>query len=134
MTSPSRRTAALYLALVFAAGAAFGVAVNDFYSTKVASAVDRRPTPSEFRQRIIDDLTRDLNLDAAQVAEVSRIYDGIGEKYKQVRDEMEPRFDAIRKLRAEQIMAALSPEQQAKYQSMLEERRRKREQRSSRHR
>jgi Spy/CpxP family protein refolding chaperone len=134
MTSPSRRTAALYLALVFAAGAAFGVAANEFYSTKVASAVNRRPTPSEFRQRIIDDLTRDLNLDAAQSDEVSRIYDGIGEKYKQVRDEMEPRFDAIRKQRAEQIMAVLNPEQQAKYQSMLEERRRKREQRSSRHR
>jgi Spy/CpxP family protein refolding chaperone len=73
-------------------------------------------------------------LDAAQSDEVSRIYDGIGEKYKQVRDEMEPRFDAIRKQRAEQIMAVLNPEQQAKYQSMLEERRRKREQRSSRHR
>jgi hypothetical protein len=122
------------LALVFAAGAAFGVAANEFYSTKVASAVNRRPTPSEFRQRIIDDLTRDLNLDAAQADEVSRIYDGIGENYKQVRDEMEPRFDAIRKQRAEQIMAVLNPEQQAKYQSMLEERRRKREQRSSRHR
>jgi hypothetical protein len=122
------------LALVFAAGAAFGVAANEFYSTKVASAVNRRPTPSEFRQRIIDDLTRDLNLDAAQSDEVSRIYDGIGEKYKQVRDEMEPRFDAIRKQRAEQIMAVLNPEQQAKYHSMLEERRRKREQRSSRHR
>jgi hypothetical protein len=33
------------LALVFAAGAAFGVAANEFYSTKVASAVNRRPTP-----------------------------------------------------------------------------------------
>jgi Spy/CpxP family protein refolding chaperone len=134
MTSPSRRTAALYLALVFAAGAAFGVAANEFYSTKVASAGDRRPTPSEYRQKILDELTRDLNLDAAQADDVSQIYDGIGEKYKQVRDEMEPRFDAIRKLRAEQIMAVLNPEQQAKYQSMLEERRRKREQRSSRHR
>lgn len=130
MISPSRRTAALYLALVFAAGAAFGVAANEFYSTKVASAVGRRPTASEYRQRIIDDLTRDLDLDAAQVAQVSQIYDGIGEKYKEVRDEMEPRFDAIRHLRAEQIMAVLSPEQQAKYQSMLEERRRRREQRS----
>lgn len=134
MTSPSRRTAALYLALVFAAGAAFGVAANEFYSTKVASAVNRRPTASEYRQKIIDDLTRDLDLDAAQVAQVSQIYDGIGEKYKQVRDEMEPRFDAIRKLRAEQIMAVLSPEQRAKYQSLLEERRRKREQRSNKHR
>lgn len=134
MTSPSRRIAAFYLALVFAAGAAFGVAANEFYSTRVAKAGDRRPTPSEFRQRIIDDLTRDLNLDASQVSQVSQIYDGIGEKYKQVRDEMEPRFDAIRQLRAEQVMAVLSPEQQAKYQSMLEQRRRKREQRSERHR
>lgn len=134
MTSPSRRTAALYLALVFAAGATFGVAVNEFYSTNVASAVNRRPTASEYRQKIIDELTHDLELDATQAAEVSRIYDGIGEKYKQVRDEMEPRFDAIRKLRAEQIMAVLNPAQQAKYQSMLEERRRKREQRSSKHR
>jgi hypothetical protein len=42
MTSPSRRTAALYLALVFAAGAAFGVAANEFYSTKVASRLKLR--------------------------------------------------------------------------------------------
>lgn len=134
MNAPSRRTAALYLALVFTAGAAFGVAVNEFYSAKVAKAGNRRPTPSEYRQRIIDDLTRDLGLDAAQAARVSQVYDEIGEKYKEVRDEMEPRFDAIRQLRAEQIMAILNPEQQATYRTMLEERRRKREQKSNKRR
>jgi len=133
MTSPSRRTAALYLALVFGAGAAFGVAVDQFYSAKVTRASTRRPTPSEFRQRIIDDLTRKLDLDSSQAAKVSQVYDEIGDKYKQVRDEMEPRFDAIRKLRAEQIMAVLNPEQQSKYQALLEERRRKREQRAHHH-
>lgn len=131
MNSPSRRKAALYLALVFTAGAAFGVAVDQFYSAQVTRASNRRPTPSEFRQRIIDDLARDLGLDAAQKTQVTQVYDDIGDRYREVRNEMEPRFDAIRAQRAERIMAVLNPEQQAKYQALLAERRRKREQRAS---
>ena len=58
---------------------------------------------------------------------LQEIYDYIGDRWIEVRDAMEPEFEAMRKERAERIMAILNAEQQAKYRAILDEKRRQRE-------
>jgi Spy/CpxP family protein refolding chaperone len=122
----SKKIAALYVSAVFAAGAVFGVAADRFYSVNAAQA-ERRITPEEYRQQMAEKLQRELDLTAEQTAQVRSIYDYIGERWYDVRDAMEPEFEAMRKERTEQIMSILTPQQQEKYRAIVEERRKRQE-------
>lgn len=128
MRRTSKSTAALYLSLVFLAGAAVGFAASQFYAARVANANEAEaPTAAQYRKNLVASLDQDLHLDDDQVSEILQIIDDIGERWYQVRDAMEPEFEAIRQERAERIMAVLSPEQRLAYEKILEERRRRRE-------
>lgn len=129
MTRPSKTAAALYLSLVFLAGGAFGFAASQFYTARVANAEEtsNAQTAAQYRKNLLGSLDEDLNLDDDQVSEILQILDDIGERWYQVRDAMEPEFEAIRQERAERIMAVLSPDQRLTYERILEERRRRRE-------
>lgn len=135
MGSRSKRAAALYLGLVFLAGAALGFAANEFYHERTlhAEANDNEPKLS-YTQRLIKSLDEQLHLDDDQVDEILAIQDDIGEKWHAVRDAMEPEFEALRHERAVRIMAVLSPVQQAIYDEILQERRRLREEKEAEHR
>lgn len=132
----TKQVAALYLAIVFAAGAGFGFAASEFYSAKSAEAVNETniTTATQYRQRLVEDLDASLQLDEEQIDEVLMILDEVGERYHAVRDAMEPEFEAIRSERATRIMAVLTAEQRAKYELILEERRRRRAERRREHR
>jgi hypothetical protein len=131
----TKQVAALYLAIVFAAGAGFGFAAREFYSAKSAEAVNEtNMTATQYRQRLVEDLDASLQLDEEQIDEVLMILDEVGERYHAVRDAMEPEFEAIRSERATRIMAVLTAEQRTQYESILEERRRRREERRREHR
>jgi hypothetical protein len=124
-----QKLAVLYLGLVFLAGAIVGVAGYRFYAVNIAEA-NLRPsqlTPQEYRKHIVSKLQGELKLNAKQTAEVQEIYDYIGDRWIDVRDAMEPEFEAMRKERAERIMAILNPEQQEKYRAILAEKLRQRE-------
>lgn len=125
----SKKVAALYLSAVFAAGAIFGIAAYRFYAVSAARAEFQVSpvTPQEYRARTVAKLQAELSLTEEQTLEVQKIYDYIGERWHDVRDAMEPEFEAMRKERAERIMGILNEEQQQKYREMLEEKRRKRE-------
>lgn len=128
MNRPSKASAALYLSLVFVAGAAVGFAVSQFYTARVANANESdAQTAAQYRKNLVASLDQDLHLDDDQVSEILQIIDDIGERWYQVRDAMEPEFEAIRQERAERIMAVLSPDQRLTYEKILEERRRRRE-------
>jgi Spy/CpxP family protein refolding chaperone len=124
MTKPTRM-AALYLAVVFAAGALFGLVAHAVYSQRTT----RASSPAEARQRYIAKLQRDLSLTPEQVSLVTAILDETGERFREIRSRMDPEFDAIRTQQRAKIMAILTPEQQPKYQRILEEWKRQREQR-----
>jgi len=126
MTRPTR-LAALYLAVVFVAGGVFGVLAHGLYSQKTARA-SNPPSPREFRERYVAKLQRDLSLTPEQVPQVTVILDQTGDRFRVVRERMIPEFDTIRQQQRAQIMALLNPEQQGKYQKILEEWRRRREQ------
>jgi hypothetical protein len=127
--SGSKKVAALYLTAVFAAGAVFGIAAYRFYAASTASAEFQATpvTPQEYRERTVSKLQTELALSPEQTAEVQKIYDYIGERWHDVRDAMEPEFEAMRKERADRIMGILDEGQQQKYREILEAKRRKRE-------
>jgi len=122
MTKPTRM-AALYLAVVFVAGGLFGVVAHGLYSQKTA----RASSPKEFRERYVAKLQKDLSLTPEQLPQVTAILDQTGDRFRVVRERMIPEFDVIRQQQRAQIMALLNPEQQGKYQKILDEWRRKRE-------
>lgn len=132
MSTRSKRSAALYLALVFLGGAAFGFATSRFYSAQTAEAKEASDSPTtarEYRRNLVNELDQDLNLDEDQVSEVMNILDEVGERFIEIRDAMEPEFEAIRAERAAMIMGVLTPEQQVRYARILEERDRARRER-----
>jgi Spy/CpxP family protein refolding chaperone len=129
MIGRPKKIATLYLGAVFTAGAIFGMAAYRFYAVNIAQAdFQAAPlSPQEYRARTVGKLQHELNLSPEQTVELQKIYDYIGERWHDVRDAMEPEFEAMRKERAERIMGILKPEQQEKYRAILEEKRRKRE-------
>jgi Spy/CpxP family protein refolding chaperone len=123
MTKPTR-IAALYLAVVFVAGGLFGVVAHGLYTQKTARAAN----PKEFRERYVAKLQKDLSLTPEQVPQVTAILDETSDRFREIREKMSPELDAIRQQQRAQIMALLKPEQQEKYQKILDEWRRRREQ------
>ncbi len=127
----TRKRAALWLAAVFVAGAVLGIAATRFH--------DGRPdargslSPREYRSQLLEKLSRDLGLDEGQQQQVEAILDEIGERFRAVREAIEPEFEAIRGERADRIMSVLDQGQRAKYQTILEERERRREAHAARH-
>ncbi len=120
----TKKRAALALAAVFVAGAALGFATTRFYTSgSRPPGVD----PRQYRSHLLESLTKELQLTQDQQAKVGGILDEIGERFQSVRDAIEPEMEAIRMERAERIMLCLQPAQQARYEEILDERRRRRE-------
>ena len=117
------RIAALCLALVFVAGALFGFVAHSLYSERSA----RASNPKEYRERYITKLQKDLSLTQDQVNQATAILDQTGERFREIRERMDPEFDTIRQDQRQRIMAALTPEQQPKYQQIVDEWRRQHE-------
>ena len=127
----TRKRAALWLAAVFVAGAVLGIAATRFYSGRLDGGW--RMSPHEYRLQLLAKLTEDLGLDEGQQGEVEGILDEIGERFRLVREAIEPELEAIRGERADRIMSLLDQRQRAKYESILEERERRREEHAARH-
>lgn len=129
----TRTKAALSLAVVFAAGAVLGFAANRFY----LGALGPHPSslsPAEYRAHLLEQLTDDLELDPDQQLQIESILDEIGERFRSVWEAIMPELEAIRAERADRIMSVLDRVQQAKYEKILEERRRRREAREEKYR
>jgi hypothetical protein len=133
MNGQSRKTVAIYLGLVFAAGSILGVAAHRFYAVQSADArvTPSRKTSEEYRKELMVCLRAELKLSPEQVLEVDRIYDDIGERYKEVRKVIDPDVKALRVERTERIMSLLDDQQKVKYQQILDNRERKRQEEKS---
>ena len=130
MSIQSKKVAAIYLAAVFLAGLALGVFSYWFYAVKIAQAnTPRHKTAAEFRQRMAAKLKEELELSSEQVEQLRIILDSVGQGFHDIRDEVEPKFEALRQERAQRVMSLLSPEQQAKYETIREARRERRKER-----
>ncbi|MDE0103733.1 MAG: hypothetical protein OXN89_15265 [Bryobacterales bacterium] len=116
-----RRRAALTLVSAFVAGGLAGAGVS--WWRVLAGGRGRRLSPAEYRQWLLQDLGRRLDLDGEQREQIEAILDRYEERFVAVREAMEPEFEAIRADRADRIMSVLRPDQRAEYEAILEERR-----------
>lgn len=121
MMKPTR-IAALWLAVVFLAGAVFGFVAHGLYEQNPARAA---ANPREHRERYVARLEKDLSLSPEQATQVRSILDQTGQRFTGLRERMEPEFEAVRQNQRERILAILTPEQQPKYQQIIEESRRR---------
>ncbi|HYM11298.1 MAG TPA: hypothetical protein VEU62_11225 [Bryobacterales bacterium] len=111
------RVAALWLAVVFLAGALFGVVAHTVYVQRTTrAAVNAR----EIRERYADRLKRDLLLSPEQHNQVSAILEQTSQHFRELRERIEPEFESLRQTQRQRIMAILTPEQQSKYQEIIE--------------
>jgi hypothetical protein len=131
MMNQSRTRAGLYLAAGFFAGSAFGFSMSQFYSQPTAQAdVD---AAAAYRRDLLHSLDERLDLSDEQLGEVIAIFDEINDRFREVRDAMEPEFEAIRMERTDRVMGVLTPEQKIKYELMIVERQRARDEKAGSH-
>ena len=117
---------------VFALGVALGALVMDLYQQSVRGRSSweppsRRESAREWHLRY---LTKELGLTPEQTEQVRRILDETRQEFLQLRNEMRPRFEEIRRRSRERLRAVLTPEQQAKFEELMrreEQRRHRRE-------
>jgi Spy/CpxP family protein refolding chaperone len=133
MMKPTR-VAVLCLAGVFLAGALFGVVAHSVYSQRATAAAANPPTSKDLHARYLKRLDSRLSLTPAQREKIGPILDGSGDRVRDLRDRMEPEFEAIRHSQRQEIMSLLTPDQQTEYQKLIEEQRRRREEQRARNR
>jgi Spy/CpxP family protein refolding chaperone len=118
------RRAYLYFILTLLLGVVVGGAGVFFYAW-YSGHWPHRPD----RQRLARRLTRELNLNATQVQQLTQILDETSKKFDDLRKQLDPQFDAVRKESQDRVRQILTPEQLAKFNEMVrrfEERRKRR--------
>ncbi len=129
---PTRWTVALYMALVFACGGVVGAFAFRLYTVSGVSANVGQRNPEEFRKRFMADLKSRLQLNDDQAAKLGVIMDETRMRVRAARVTIEPELQKIRDDQKQRISELLTPDQQAEWQKILDERQRKRESKKNR--
>ena len=103
---------------IFALGCVTGAALDSAYRMSASGGRERPPQREDF----FESLQKNLNLDAGQSSQVRAIVDETREGYRQLRTEVRPRYDTLRRDGRARIRALLTPEQQQKFDRMIAER------------
>ena len=120
---------ALYMLAVFVSGALVGAFGHRLYTVRSVEAVSDRPrTPSEFRQRYLNEMKTRLSLNDTQTAQLSSILDQTRERFKAFNEKHKAEMSEIHETQVRDIRAMLKPEQQTPYEEYRKERERKRQQ------
>jgi Spy/CpxP family protein refolding chaperone len=85
----------------------------------LAKANDK-PVPP--RVEVMDFYSTRLNMTPEQKAEMGRILDQTSGQYDELRKSMKPKFDEVRNGARQRIRAILTPEQQPKYDELVQQR------------
>jgi hypothetical protein len=120
------------MALVFACGGVVGAFAFRLYTVSGVSANVGQRNPEEFRKRFMADLKSRLQLSDDQAAKLGVIMDETRMRVRAARMTIEPELEKIRDDQKQKISELLSPNQQAEWQKILDERQRKRESKKSR--
>ena len=116
--SKGRREAALLVSVVFLLGILFGALGNHLWAGHVAkaqSAVNTTPT----RNQVLDDLTERLQLTPEQQKQVAAAIDDTRAKWQALYAPLDAPREQIRQQGRANIRAALTPEQQTKFDEFL---------------
>jgi len=126
----SRAAIALYIALVFASGAALGVFGHQYYQSVTTTTSKgkggknggRRPTPEEFRRATVNYMQKRLSLTEEQVTKLGVIMDDARAAMDDIMSRTIPEQRAVGTEQVEKIRAMLSADQRPEYEKMLKER------------
>jgi len=128
----SQRKARFIVVTVFVIGFAAGALSLNLYQQMTSSDKKGPQHGPEFLIRRLDEK---VGLTTDQQGQIRQILDETNEKYREIRTELEPRikdfeprFNAVREQSRDRIRALLTPEQLPKYEKMIEERDKMREQ------
>ena len=122
-----RRRAYLYFTLTFLLGlvlGGLGVFLYGWYGGRW-----RRPFD---HQRVVQQVTHDLNLNPTQAQELGQIIDESSKRYQALHEQTKPQFDALRQQTDDRIRQILTPEQAAKFNALIEKLRQERMRRTRR--
>jgi hypothetical protein len=120
------------MALVFACGGVVGAFAFRLYTVSGVSANVGQRNPEEFRKRFMADLKSRLRLNDDQAAKLNGIMDETRMRVRAARVTIEPELQKIRDDQKQRISELLTPDQQAEWQKILDERQRKRESKKNR--
>jgi len=116
----AKRSAALWVAVVFVLGAALGGVFGYFYGHR--SVVAAAPPPlsePERRARSLDRMTHELGLSDSQRQQIDALMLQIHNEYKSIHDKSDADIDQARQKGRDQIRAVLTPEQKPKFEELL---------------
>ncbi|MDX1393202.1 MAG: hypothetical protein R3195_02380 [Gemmatimonadota bacterium] len=123
----SRGRAVLTLALVFAAGAAVGVASDRLelvprpaVATEPGTAAGAEETPQN--RTIIEEFADDLHLTPEQRTQIDLLLDYYAASLKDLRQSVQPQYRALMDSVRLEIEATLDDEQRSRYRALLDER------------
>ena len=128
----SRSKARMIVVSVFVIGFAAGALSLNLYQQLNPSSKNNGPRGAEY---LIKRMNDEVGLKSDQEDQIKKILDETREKYRAVREEMEPavkgfepKFNAVREESRNRIRALLTPEQLPKYEEMVNKHDRMREQ------
>ena len=110
------RRAYLYFILTFVLGLIVGGAGTVYVGWRTGFIRPRRPDADH----IVRFLKRELTLDDAQTTQVRQIVRDDQEKMRQVQQQMQPQFEAVRAEGRDRIRKVLNPDQLAKFNQLVE--------------
>jgi Spy/CpxP family protein refolding chaperone len=122
--SSAKRTAALWVAVVFILGAALGGVSGYFYASRALAAPKAPPlSEPERRAHRLDQFTHDFGLTDAQRQQIDAILFQAHNESKAIRDQhsqqLNAQLDQERQKNRECIRAVLTPEQKPKFEEYL---------------
>lgn len=116
---------ALYIGLVFLAGAVSGALGHRLYASRVVSAnTVAPPSPVEWRAKFVAEMNERLKMSPTQLADLDKILDQTRDRYRELREKAKPEMKRVHDEQVEAITAILTPEQRPEYARMVEERER----------
>jgi len=124
--------AKLLVFAIFFMGIAAGILLANFYTTRVTGSPDSNPNTPDRTQRAQRDINKFydyLGLDQSQREQMHKIGEETRHEFQDLRQETQPRYEAIQEKSREKIRAVLNEEQRAKYDDFrrrMDERRRNR--------
>lgn len=116
----AKRTAALWIAVVFVLGAALGGVFGYFYGHRSSvSAANPPMSEPQKRARRVEQMTQELSLTSAQGQQLDAILSQLHAEYKAIHDQSDAQLNQTRQKGRDQIRAILTPEQKPKFEEFL---------------
>ena len=111
---------------IFFVGITTGAVLDNVYRTRVAASdtnankADDRPNPQDRARRDQDQMAKYLGLDQAQRDQIHKILEDTRNEFKDLREQVDPKFRAIEEGSREKIRAVLNDEQRKKLDEFRE--------------